>query len=382
MMRFHRLYRDERGMSFVFVGMGFMGFLAATTLAIDVGMLMTARSQAQTAADAGALAGAVALSFNDFNDRSAGGPAVQSAVNAARANTIVGTAPTIDASDVTFINDASGNPTRVRVGVYRTADRNSAVPTIIGSFFGMRTANISATAIAETTPANAATCVAPFAIPDKWKEMQTGSWDTSDTFNAFPTNPSQFGDIYRPADLANYTGYRAAIDRGVRITLKPSTGVNPAAGTYTPITLEGSNPTAADFITNVDDCNNDVMRFGETLNAQAVDTASMKTAMDHLIAEDPSAYWDTSANKVVSTLNPSPRIRTVPVYDPLYWNQGKQAGHAADLKASNYIGVFIESVAANGDVTLRITPGASGVIDSGAAAAPSGSFARVIRLVQ
>ena len=53
-----------------------MGFLAATTLAIDVGMFMTARSQAQNAADAGALAGAVALAFNDYNDRTTTGPAV------------------------------------------------------------------------------------------------------------------------------------------------------------------------------------------------------------------------------------------------------------------------------------------------------------------
>ena len=34
---------------------GFMAFLAATTLAIDVGMYMVARSQAQNSADAGAL---------------------------------------------------------------------------------------------------------------------------------------------------------------------------------------------------------------------------------------------------------------------------------------------------------------------------------------
>ena len=43
-------------MSFVYVGMGFMAFLSATTLAIDVGMFMTARTQAQTSADSGALA--------------------------------------------------------------------------------------------------------------------------------------------------------------------------------------------------------------------------------------------------------------------------------------------------------------------------------------
>ena len=47
MRRIEKLRRDETGMTFVFVGLGFMAFLAASMLAIDVGMLMTARSQAQ-----------------------------------------------------------------------------------------------------------------------------------------------------------------------------------------------------------------------------------------------------------------------------------------------------------------------------------------------
>ena len=48
-------------MSYVFIGLGMMAFLSASMLAIDVGMLMTARNQAQNSADAGALAGATAL---------------------------------------------------------------------------------------------------------------------------------------------------------------------------------------------------------------------------------------------------------------------------------------------------------------------------------
>jgi len=41
--RLRHLGRDERGMSFIFVGLSFMAFVAATTLAIDLGMVMTAR---------------------------------------------------------------------------------------------------------------------------------------------------------------------------------------------------------------------------------------------------------------------------------------------------------------------------------------------------
>ena len=62
MKRIQRLRRDESGMTYVFIGLGLMAFISASMLAIDVGMLMTARNQAQNSADAGALAGATALS--------------------------------------------------------------------------------------------------------------------------------------------------------------------------------------------------------------------------------------------------------------------------------------------------------------------------------
>ena len=98
----NRLHRDERGMSLVFVGMGFMAFLAATTLAIDVGMFMTARSQAQTAADSAALAGGDRAGVRRLHEPSSSGPAVQSALVAAAQNAVIGQTVNIVPSDVTF----------------------------------------------------------------------------------------------------------------------------------------------------------------------------------------------------------------------------------------------------------------------------------------
>ncbi|HEV3483774.1 MAG TPA: pilus assembly protein TadG-related protein, partial [Vicinamibacterales bacterium] len=63
-------------MSYAFIGLGLMSMLGASMLAIDVGMLMTARNQAQNSADAGALAGATALFYDDYDDRTPSGPAV------------------------------------------------------------------------------------------------------------------------------------------------------------------------------------------------------------------------------------------------------------------------------------------------------------------
>ena len=118
--RLRHVRRDERGMAFVYVGLGFMGFLAATTLAIDVGMFMTARSQAQNSADAGALAGATSLALNSFSDRSPGGPAVSSAVSTALANPVIKANVSVTPSDVTFPN-TNGLNDLVKVDVYRTA---------------------------------------------------------------------------------------------------------------------------------------------------------------------------------------------------------------------------------------------------------------------
>src|SRR5216684_2411023 len=117
-------------------------------------MLMTARSQAQNSADAGALAGATALVFNSFTDRSGSGPAVQGGVNAARSNLVMAGAPSVLTSDVTFPNDPAGNPTRVQVNVFRTAARGNAVPTLMANLIGIRNVDIVATATAEASPAN------------------------------------------------------------------------------------------------------------------------------------------------------------------------------------------------------------------------------------
>src|SRR6476659_7702981 len=103
--RYERLRRDESGMSYVFVGMGLMAFLAASMLAIDVGMLMTARNQAQNSADAAALAGATALAFDSWTDRTPSGPAVQNAIVTGKANSVMGAEVSVTAADVEFRND-------------------------------------------------------------------------------------------------------------------------------------------------------------------------------------------------------------------------------------------------------------------------------------
>jgi hypothetical protein len=382
--RLRHLRADERGMSLVFVGLGMMGFLAATTLAIDVGMLLTARSQAQNSADAGALAGATALAFNDFSDRSSTGPAVQSTVNTSLANQVVGGVVSVTPGDVTFPTDASGVADRVHVQVYRTGARQNAVPTLMAQLFGINQADITAEATAEASPANAETCVKPFTIPDKWNEMQTGPWDPTDTFDMFDNKGNLLPnpDVYIPADQAGYTGYNAVRDKGLEIVLKANNGTNVSPSFYNPWDLPGSTG-ASDYRNNIDTCNTAIVPIGEDMTVEPgnmVGPTSQGT--QDLVDRDPGAYWDTGCNCVQGSAfgGTSPRIAIIPVYDPVYFAEGQQSGKGIQLRIANYIGFFIEGVTGN-QVMGRITP-VGGVMAGNGGPAPAGAFPRVIRLVQ
>ena len=106
----------------MFVGLGMMAFLSASMLAIDVGMFMTARSQAQNSADAGALAGAIALAVTTTTRPHAERPGgARARSRAAQANQVMAGEVSVTPADVEFLNDphrASTN--RVQGDVYRT----------------------------------------------------------------------------------------------------------------------------------------------------------------------------------------------------------------------------------------------------------------------
>lgn len=369
-------------MSFVLVGLGFLGFFSATILAIDVGMLMSARAQAQNSADAGALSGAVALLYDDFNDRSPSGPAVQSAISAASQNQVMGAPVSIAPSDVTFPDNPEGLPNWVRVQVFRDADHDNPLSTLIASYFGRSNANVNATATAEAAPANAETCVKPFTIPDKWIESQDPPWDPDDTYDAFNNqgNPLANPDIYIPIGEPGYTGYNMERDKGIRLVLKASQGTNITPSFYFALAI-GIDEGASDYEWNIANCNTTIMGFGELLMAEPGNmTGPTAAGVQGLIDRDPGAYWDTTNNRPVSTIFPSPRVVVIPVYDPVYYDSGKRNGRNADLKVANFVGFFIEGMQGN-DVMGRITP-VSGLLNQGAGPAPLGAFPLAIRLVQ
>jgi Flp pilus assembly protein TadG len=368
-------------MSFVFIGMGFLAFMAASTLAIDVGMFMTARTQAQTAADAGALAGATALAFDNFDDRSAGGPAVQNARNGAMANIVIGAAPSVLASDVTFPVGPTGN-NRVAVNVYRNTVRGNPVDTLIGPLLNVPTVDIAATATAEASPANAMTCVKPFTIPDRWIEKKTAPWTTGSTFDRYDNKGQVIAnaDVYVPVGQPGYNGYNATRDKGTLLTIRAGTGTNIEPTMYWSWAMPGG--TGGDFYRdNIANCNTTFVHFGDAMTQEPGNMVGPTTqGIDDLIAQDPYASWDNVKNEVHSSKNPSPRVFPIPLYDPDYYQWQKVNGRNATLKMANWIGFFVES--RNGNTIYgRITP-ILGVVDNNAGPAPTGTFPVAIRLVK
>ena len=378
--RILRVRDDEHGISIIFVSLGFMAFLSATTLAIDVGMLMTARTQAQNAADAGALAGATALAFNSFTDQSASGPAVSSAINAAQANLVIGQAPSVTFSDVTFPKDPiTGQFDAVQVLVHRTQARGNPVATLIAQIFGVRTVDVNATATAAAVPANAEICVLPLTIPDKWIEKQSpaDTFDMYDNKGNLLSNP----DVYVPPGQTGATGYNPDTDKGLQLVLKNNNGTKVAPSMYNPWDLPGSVG-GNDYRNNIASCNPNVVKIGDSMvpeNGNMVGPTQQGT--NDLIAQDYNAYWDTFCNCVKgSAFRVSPRIRIVPLYDPVLYAQGQQTGKSGpQLQVVNYVGFFIESIDGDG-VIGRMTPILGKISGNGP---PSiGGFARVIMLVQ
>jgi hypothetical protein len=354
--------------------------MSASVLALDVGMFMVARTQAQAAADAGALAGATALVYDDFDNRAASGPAVQNAIQAAtsEANSVMSQPVSVLPADVTF-------PTvdRVQVRVQRSVARGNPLMPFLAPMIGLNEVDLGAIAVAEAAPVNAMTCVKPFTIPDRWEEHTEPPWDPiNDTFDVVDKKgkPLPNPDVYVPADQPGYTGYNSVRDRGTQVVIKAANGSNLYPSFYYPYSMGGVSG-ADEYRWNIGHCNQTIMGFGDLLVSEPGNmTGPTSQGVADLIALDPHAYWDSVNQKVVSEMHPSPRVATIPVFDPVYYHTGKMNGKNADLKVANYIGIFIERMQGN-DVIARITP-VGGLMKGNGGPAPAGAFPKAIVLVQ
>jgi len=380
--RLCQLRDDESGQTLVYIAIGFMTFVAASTFAVDVGTVVTARTQAQSAANAAALAGATAL----VHDASSTGVAVQGAIASARRVSVVGTSPSVLPTDVTFQHDAAGRSSRVQVKVYRTAARQTALPTLIGPLIGVPTIDVAASATAEALPANAVACVKPFMIPDKWMENSdgqgraTGTWTPASQFDVLGAfgAPLARPDVYYPVHDVRYTGYTVWRDKGLGLTLHAATGPQVTSTGYLPWKM---SPDRADYRDDVAGCNASLMHLGQSVAVEPGHVAALTAGVQDLIDQDPQARWDSRCKCVVDSAYgaDSPRVFPIPLYDPAAYAAGSRHGRT-EYRVANFLGFFVDSL--QGDSVSGYITDIIGVTDATAGPAPAAAFPKTIRLVQ
>ena len=231
---------------------------------------MTARSQAQNVgrcrrAGRRHRAGLRRLTTN----RSASAPAVQSAMAAAHAERRHrrGRQRRAGRRDVPARRRAALN-NRVRVHVYRTGARGNPVRHADGPVLRRDAAsNITATATAEASPANAMTCVKPFTIPDKWIERQTPPWDANDTFDMYDNHRQPAGEPGHVHSVDAEPATRATTPIGTRASADDSRRDRATTSTRasTSRTRSAASPAAPSTRGNIANCNTTVMGFGDLL---------------------------------------------------------------------------------------------------------------------
>ena len=180
---------SDRGAVLVQVAIAILVMTAMATFVVDQGVVWVSRGQAQNAADAGALSGAIARAYDEFTSPPASnGKAFKSAVGAARANEVWTTVPT---AQVSWACPAGVTGSCVRVDVYRNGDFGSTpLPTIFGRVLNIPSQGVRATATAVAAAANqSSNCLRPWMIPDTWTEntAPTSQFNGTDVYDVHPT---------------------------------------------------------------------------------------------------------------------------------------------------------------------------------------------------
>jgi hypothetical protein len=391
-----RLLRDENGATLAVTAVIIGAVMAMLALAIDLGMLRVARVDAQRAADAAALAGAAEFLY--VTPPTAAVPtAHDSALSYAMKNTIRNLP--IDSSEVTVQVIPSEQKVWVRI-------ERTGLSLWFAKLLGRSIGTVSAAAAAAAVQAGAADCLAPFAVPDIWGEADTLSdvdgdrvWDTGETWVFDPSTGDTyvpFSGVYPPA--ATETGYGSAYrdgngsgivyDYGLPMILKVQDPLNaPVSGFFYPFRI-GTNSGASDYRNAIENCDVQVVPLNAPVPLEMGNMVGpTRQGVLNLIAQDPNATWDpvygiTNSNFGNGKTSSSPRIKTVPLYDPAFIAQIVGGNH--NLTFNNFARIFIEGVQQQGHDEWVIgrfmyyAPGLGGSSSGG----NTGSLARVLQLVE
>lgn len=377
------ILRDERGAAMVLVALSMVALLSAVALAVDVGMMVTARTEAQRVADASALAGAGILAVEPEND----GGARTEAISYALKNSVQGTPAVVLPGDVGVDLGAS----TVAVTVHRTTERGNAVGTFFARVFGVNDVDIRAYAKAwaePVSPTSGTDCLLPIMLADRWLERPGVYSGADDEFNPQIPNPknSDFDadgvwDTYVPptegGEQSPSTGYDDSVI-GTQIEIHKAGGggggLNPSW--YFPWTpgdeadqLEDGGPGASKYEQRFTSCLQGAYEPGDlVLTEPGAMVGPTNRGFDAIYDSDPEMYWNDSPSGPSAPGNGkgcpwrpsaaegqgaceynSPRVRPMPMFDP---RQAPDNGRK-DVQLTNFGSVFVEAPQPGKDFTAR-----------------------------
>lgn len=341
-----RLLRSDRGTTLVLAALGMGVMLGGAALAVDLGMLLSARVQSQRAADAAALAGAQRLS--------APGATPSAARKEAQAygnrHKVLANPVNLQSGDV----EISGDTVRVHV--------NHSIGTLFARIFGVDALDVSTVAAAEAVPSDGAVCPLPIIIADGYTDLDgDGLYDAGEPytqctdpsvpctgFNLHTDDPENDIGLLMEVKSQNTTASEGALDPKE----KTCAAENPEWYCWVDA-VAGVGVGSSELVDVINGCANTTfdVAIGDVAESSSGNKMSVvqevKTYVDN---NDPTHVWSPSDRCVVDgsgqCVGSSSRIRPIAVVDP---TSITSSGNNAHADVNNLVSVFIEKVASDFD---------------------------------
>jgi Flp pilus assembly protein TadG len=310
MRSLRKVWGDEKGASIVFVAIALVVILGFAVLAIDASMMQLAKTQLQNAADAAALAGAMAWARTNMGNQDS---ARAEAIRVAGLNMAVQDIQRPVLNPDVYTLDLP-NLNMVTVTTYRTKAHNDPVTLYFLKVLDPlreNKGNVTAKATAKVFSLSGTNCLRPFCPPDRWFDADSnGTWD--------PEN----GDYYDPEG----TGYVAPRDIGAQVILSrknPSDDFgmfNYYVVDFPPKNI--GNPIDGDAAVRewIKDCRDPsvTVSLGDQLQIEPGKAVGPVTqGLEYLYQQDEGAYWNEVTKTVEGSIYAvSPRIIKAAAFDP------------------------------------------------------------------
>jgi hypothetical protein len=394
----------------IFVALSVLMLTAFSAFVLDYGVMWMSRRQAQNAADAGALAGAIARAFDE---PSAPGPVTTAAATqAAQLNLIMGEPGGVVVNTGPCPAWSTGGEC-VRVDVYRDSTNGStALPVYFATLFGVTSQQVRATATARVAGANTSNCLKPWIVPDIWLEEGVLRSTFPDTYDAWiPVTGETMGpnpdsnDLYIAPDAESGdpgTGFQTDLDVGRVVTLKAGSfdTISDSVFFRWDVPREDGIEDGSDneqYRANISgECSGIDIGIGDIINDPDCSGYSCLRTLDgsadgptwqetrRVVDADPGAYWDETSDSVQgSAYATSPRVIHMPVFDIDHFaSQWRQHGSQFTLRIVNIVSFFIESYTQDPSTVTGRFMHSGGTTTTGSTVPLESSFLKTIHLIQ